>query len=285
MKIIVIGAKGFLGRRIVSLLSRTNEVIGVGKEELDATNLEQVKKFISENKPDIVIDTVALTSSVACEKYPDLAEKLNYLTAKNIAGACKENNAKMVFISSTYLFDGIKGNYSEEDEPVAINEYGRTKIIAEKEIMNQLEDYLILRVDIMYGFNGYNFPNGVFGIILSREEIIIRDLKQQRTPVFVDDVARTIEFLSKKGEKGIFHLTGGDKISYFNFLKELEKAFREKTKISFLPPEGQAPVKIPNLSTLNNSKILKMGMKMHSLKEGMEELRKQVLEANLSQQP
>jgi len=97
------------------LLSKEHEIIGTyskNKKEglyyLDATEKNSVKDFFTKFKPDIVIDTVALTSSVACEKDPKLCEELNYVTAKNIAEACKETNAKMVFISSSYLFDGEK---------------------------------------------------------------------------------------------------------------------------------------------------------------------------------
>ena len=284
MKILIIGAKGFLGTKLKTILSKINEVIGVGKEVLDATDSEKVKEFISKHKPEVVIDTVSLTSSLACENNPKLAEELNYLTAKNIAEACEENGSKMIFLSSTYIFDGEKGNYSEEDILTPLNEYGRTKMMAE-EVIKKLEDYLIIRVDLMYGFNGKDSPNGIFSKILSGDEIIIRDLEQQRSPVFVDDVVNSIEILSKKHKKGIFHLTGGDKISYFNFLKELEKIVRSETKIISAPQNKENLIKIPKFSTLDNSKIISLGIKMHSLKEGIKELKKQINTDNFSQQP
>lgn len=284
MKILIIGANGFLGTKLKIILSKTNEVIGVDKEVIDATDPEKVKKFISKHKPEVVIDTVSLTSSLACENNPKLAEELNYLTAKNIAEACEENGSKMVFLSSTYIFDGEKGNYSEEDIPFPLNEYGRTKVMAE-EVIKKLEDYLIIRVDLMYGFNGKDLPNGIFSKILSGDEIIIRDLEQQRSPVFVDDVVNSMETLFKKHKKGIFHLTGGDKISYFNFLKELEKPVRSETKIISAPKNKENLIKIPKFATLDNSKIISLGIKMHSLKEGIEELKKQINTDNFFQQP
>ena len=288
MKIAIIGAEGFLGRRLMTILSKDHEVLGAGingKEKiknLDATDYLSVKKFLFDFKPSLVIDNVSLTSSLACEKDPKLAEELNYFSAKNIAKSCEEIGAKMVFFSSTYIFDGQKGDYTEKDTPSPLNEYGRTKVKAEKAV-KEIEDYLIIRVDLMYGFNGQDLPNGIFAKILSNEQIVIRDLEQQRSPVYVDDVVKSIMTLAELNQRGIFHLTGGETISYFNLLKELEKAARFKTKIISLAPNKELSIKVPKLATLDNSKITKLGIKTNSLKDGIELLRKQVKAANLFQ--
>src|SRR3989344_7038530 len=142
MKIAVIGASGFLGRKCYDSLSKENEVVGTyfGKKhnyliELDATKKEDVESFLHKYKPEVVIDTVALTSSTKCEQNPDLAESLNYLTAKNISEISKEIGAKVFFISSSYVFDGEKGNYVEEDPANPLNVYGKTKLMAEREVL------------------------------------------------------------------------------------------------------------------------------------------------------
>src|SRR5271157_5936635 len=117
MKILIVGANGFLGEKLTSYFSKNNEVIPVGINlsdnliRLDATNVIEVDNMITKLKLDVVIDTVALSNSVDCEKNPDLCKKLNYTTAKNIAKSCKKNNSLMVFISSSYVFDGNKGDY------------------------------------------------------------------------------------------------------------------------------------------------------------------------------
>ena len=135
MKIAIIGSKGFLGTKTKEILSKNHEIIEAGRNnegefKLDATIKDDVRKFLLKYRPEAVLDTVALTSSVQCENNPHLAEELNYLTAKNISEACQEIGAWMIFISSSYLFDGEKGNYNEQDKTSPINEYARTKIMA-----------------------------------------------------------------------------------------------------------------------------------------------------------
>ena len=193
MKIAIIGASGFLGTKLMNFLSKENEVIGTysGNKKnrlsyLDALNKKDLKNFITENKPDFVVDTIALTSSLVCENNPQLAEQLNYETAKNISEVCIEKNIPMIFISSSYLFDGEKGNYSETGETVPQNQYARTKIMAEKELSKNPKA-IIIRVDIMYGYNGKNEKNGVFDMILSEKPIQLREPNQLRQPLFVDD--------------------------------------------------------------------------------------------------
>lgn len=282
MKIAIIGASGFLGTKLMNVLSKEHEVIGTysnNKKDsllrLDATNEIEVKQFLLKNKPELVIDTIALTSSVVCEKDPSLCEALNYKTAKNILEACKIINAKMVFFSSTYIFDGEKGNYNEEDTPNPLNEYGKKKVMAEKELLNYPSS-IILRVDIMYGFNGKNEENGVFGgSILEGNKVELRIPDQVRTPLFVDDVPRAILFLVEKNQTGIFNLAGKDKIKMIDFLKDLERIVRKDSLVTSAISNEKSLVKTPLNSTLNISKIERLGFKPHSLKEGLKLLENQ----------
>jgi len=282
MEIVIIGALGFLGTKLMKILPQYHEVIGAdikgtGKNkifQLDATNKFQVKKFILNHKPNVVIDLVALTSSASCEENPLLCKKLNYETAKNIVEACKSTNCKMIFISSSYIFDGKKGNYSEFDNPSPLNEYGKYKIMAEKEISN-LKEFIILRTDVMYGFNGLNENNGVFNKILSNDKITIKDPFQLRSPLFVDDVAEIIHSLLLKNANGIFHMSGPDKISMFNFLKGLEKILRKDSKI-IINKELPSVVQHPENATLNISKLLKLGIKPHSFEDSLKIIKEQL---------
>ena len=281
MKFLVIGASGFLGRKIITLLSKKHEIIKAGirggedTRRVDATNKEEVRKLILETRPDVVIDTVALTSSLSCEMNPYLAKKLNYLSAKNILECCEEVGSKMVFISSNYIFNGEKGNYSEEDVPDPLNEYGKTKVMAEEVIMKN-KNHIIIRADLMYGFNGKGLPNGIVDKVLSGEEIEIRDLKQKRTPIFVDDVVMAIEKLVEMEQEGIFNLSGEEEITYFDFLKKLEKVVRKDSKIVAGFPEKEKKIRVPELSTLNNSKIKSLGIKITPINEAIDILKTKI---------
>lgn len=286
MKIAIIGSSGFLGTKLMNFFSKEHKVLGTyiknekpGLQKLDATNKNDVEELISEYRPDVVIDTVALTSSITCEKNPRLCKTLNYTTAKNIADACKKTGSKMVFISSSYIFDGKKGDYEETDKPNPKNEYAKYKVLAEREVLN-IQNSLVIRVDIMYGYNGKKEKNGVFGnSILREEEIKLKEPDQIRTPVFVEDVARSILFLTEKKQSGIFHVAGMEKMKMIYFLKNLEKTVRKKTKISVDDDKTQRhPVKIPFNATLNNAKIVRLGFKFGSFTNNLATLKKQYLE-------
>jgi dTDP-4-dehydrorhamnose reductase len=281
MKIVIIGASGFLGTKLTNLLSKENEIIGASLnpvdkkiKSLDATDEKKVFEFLKEQNPEVVIDLVALTSSVACEQNPSLCKKLNFETAKNIAKACKKLNAKMIFISSSYIFDGEKGNYSEEEQSHPLNQYGKYKVLAEKEVL-KLKDSLVLRTTIMYGYNGKDKPHGVFNKILSGEKISLGDPSQFRNPIFVDDVAMIISSLLDKKQRGIFHMAGSTSLTMINFLKKLEYLVRNDSKI-LINKDAPSLVNHPKDDTLNINKLNSLGIKTHSLDEGINLLKKQI---------
>jgi dTDP-4-dehydrorhamnose reductase len=278
MKIIIFGV-GFLGTKLMNLLSKKNEVIGTNInpksdliKNLDATDKETVKEFLLKEKPQIVIDTIALTSSVACEKNPELCKELNYQTAKNIADVCKEIGAKMIFISSSYVFEGKNGNYSEKDEPFATNEYAKTKILAEQEI-SKLNDFLILRVDLMYGVenNKIKFGAGTF----DREIIEVGFPNQLRSPLFIDDVPKVLDSLIEKDQKGFFHIAGPDRILMIDFLKKLAELENARDKIKIVDSSNWL-VKSPHDSSLDISKINSLGIQTTSFKDAFEILKESI---------
>src|SRR3989338_9021947 len=265
MKIVVIGASGFLGTKLFNFLSKNHEVIGTysdnkkeGLMHLDATIPGDIKKFLNEKKP-------------------DLCRRLNYETAKNILEACKTINSVMVFFSSTYIFDGKKGNYNESDLPNPENEYGKTKVLAEKEILSY-KNSIVIRVDAMYGYNGKGEKNGVFGgSILSGNEVKLKAPDQMRQPVLADDVVSAILFILKKNQRGLFHVAGPTRVKMIDFLKSLEKVVRDESKISSIQTNEKSEIemKIPFNTTLDISKIENLGLKTHSFEEGLEILRNQ----------
>ncbi len=281
MKIVILGAAGFLGTKLMNLLSKENEVIGASLDSLeeniesvDATDKFQLYNFLNSKKPGVVIDLIALTSSVACEQNPELCKKLNFETAKNIAEICKELNAKMIFVSSSYVFDGKKGDFTEEDTTSPLNEYGKYKVLAEKEVL-KLKNSIILRTAIMYGYNGKNKPNGVFNKILSGEDIPLGDPDQLRNPLLVDDVALIITSLLTLNQAGIFHMAGPNKLSMFDFLTSLEQILRKDSKI-IINKNAPSLVVHPKNDTLNTSKLNSFGIKTHSLQEGLQILKNQI---------
>ncbi|MBT6690046.1 SDR family oxidoreductase [archaeon] len=282
MKVVILGASGLLGTKLMDILSVEHEVIGTylntpskGLQILDVTNKQKVEEFLRRESPDVVINTVALTSSVACERKPSLAKKLNYETAKNVSRVCQKLDAYLVFTSSSYVFDGKGGSYKENERPHPINQYGETKVMAEKEVLN-LQKGLILRIDAIYGYNGKKKNNGILNNIFSNKQIFLGSPNQVRQPLLIDDLAGIIISLVKKKQKGIFNIAGPDKLPMLNFIKKLEKLIRKESKISILGEKNLLVKPLKN-STLDISKINKLGIKTHSLKDGLNIVKQQLI--------
>ena len=182
--------------------------------------------------------------------------------------------AKVIFISSSYVFDGKKGDYSETDPLNPENVYGIEKIKAEKKVLES--GGLVLRVDIMYGYNSKNNPNGVFDKILSNKEIEERNPTQLRTPLFIDDVAQIIIKLIENNQSGIFNVAGPDKITIYDFQKQLEEIARKNkdSKIKIIN-DPNALIKPPMNTTLNTKKINSLRIYTTPLKQGLKKLKEQ----------
>ena len=275
MKVAVFGAKGFLGNKLIEFFSKKEQVFGADVtpgykvEKVDATNKLEIEKFLLKIKPDVVVDTVALTSSVACEKNPNFCKKLNYETAKNIFGVCNKINAKMIFISSSYVFDGEKGEYQETDQPNPQNQYAKMKVLAEQEILKS-KNSLVIRIEPLYGYdpliNKIKFGSGTFD-----KGVEVGYLNLIRNPTFIEDVPQIIYFLLEKNLSGIFHIAGPEKINWLEFLKRLALPFGFDDKIKVVGGSNWL-VKSPLNSTLSISKINSLGIKTTSLDEALKKI-------------
>lgn len=277
MKIVIFGI-GFLGNKLMNFFSSKYEVIGADintenqlVKKVDATSFTEVKDFLNSENPDIVIDTVALSSYFICEKHPELSEKLNFKTAKYIAEACRVINAKMIFISSSYVFDGKKGNYHETDSPNSSNTYARSKIKAEEKVL-ELDNSIVIRAETLYGFNEKNGQLTVGTNTFEVDtEVGYPDIL--RSPVFVDDVPRIIYSLIKKNQSGIFHIASQNKMKWLVFLEKLSSLVDAQNKIKIVDSSSWI-LKPPQDSSLNISKINSLGIFTTSFEDAFNELKK-----------
>lgn len=226
-RILITGASGFLGRRLFDLLSPEAEVIGTYWQHqdhqlklLDITNEKGVEEFFSNFQPQVVIDTVALSSPDYCEVNPDLAERINHIGTRNITEACKRIGARMNYFSTAFVFDGKKESpYDETDEPNPLNVYGKTKLEAENEVQ-KLNDFAIFRFDKMFGYNGIGKDNDLLGKILAGIELDM-NATQLGQPLWIDDVVRAVARLNEQGDCGIFHLAGPQEMKRYDSWKRL----------------------------------------------------------------
>ena len=278
----VIGASGFLGRKIFENLSEGHEIIGTymmrkrdNLHYLDATDKKQVENFLLKYHPDRVIDTVGWANLFAAESKPEGVLAINYLTAKNIGEVCKKENIPVTFISSSYIFDGSRGNYSEKDTPNPKNQYGKTKIMAEKEIL-KLKNSIVIRTDMLYGYNGGNNDKNFLKALFEGGVVNIRNPSQVRSPTFIEDIAPAILKLWDKRKYGIFNIAGPEKMTKYDFFKNISNRINKDIKFILEEESPERSRIVPHDTSLDISQIKELGIKMHNLEESVKILRKQM---------
>jgi len=160
-RLLLTGASGLLGSKIVELAREDYESIPLHNTKplhpnslkLDITDQNQVFSLFSKLEPDIVIHTASETNVDKCEAQREQAWRINVEGTHNIAFACSKVGAKLVYISTDYVFDGEKGNYEEEDEPNPMDYYGVTKLEGENQVISHCKNYAILRTSVLYGWH------------------------------------------------------------------------------------------------------------------------------------
>ena len=266
MRIVVTGAGGLLGKKIVSVFQGNHEVIGVyhsSKPEtepyllLDLSKLENVKE-IEKEKPDVIIHAAALTDVDKCEENPDLAKLLNYEVTKEIA----KIPAYLVYISTDYIFDGEKGNYKEDDKPNPVNVYGLTKLMGE-EAVKQTEENLIVRTSTPYGSNPAsgkdNFALWLLKKLKNNERVrIVND--QITSPTLNTSFALMLKEAVERKMEGVLHLADASQISRYDFSINLARVFNldESLITPISMNEIKWKAKRPRNSSLNVEKAMKL---------------------------
>lgn len=282
-KILMIGASGFIGQEVFRELTKERDVIGTyygepfdGMTELDITQEKKLLSFLEKIKPNIIVHLAAITDVDLCEKKPEIAYKVHVEAMKTLGKWVKENNARFIFFSTDFVFDGTKGNYFEGDKPNPINVYGKTKYEAEK-ITQELEDHLILRLSTPYGSGKTKkFINYIIEKLKANKGIYAAtDLR--RSPTFVGDIAKNFPIFIEKKYNGILHIAGDSQLSMYEVANIIAETLGlSKNLITPVKSEKfNFAAKRPLDTTLNISKIKKLGIKMKSLQEGVLKLEKE----------
>jgi dTDP-4-dehydrorhamnose reductase len=283
MKIAILGI-GFLGGKLIDFFTPTcnltcadikpkNELIN----KIDATNKKEIENFLYIERPDIVIDTIALSSYFECENNPKLCRQLNYNSAKYITEACKKIDAKMIFISSSYIFNGEKGNYLETDIPNSLTKYAESKIDAENKVL-ELDNSIIIRSEPMYGFD--NVKNQImFGTNTFENEAKIGFPNLLRKPLYIDDIPPIISYLINKNQTGIFNIAGPTKFKWLDFLTELSILENAKHQIKIVD-NSEWILEPPYDSSLDISKISSLGIGTTDFRVALKKIKKLINNVN-----
>ena len=236
MKILITGSNGQLGNELQKIVSTGKAEIGAVSEEiknaevfamdvdiLDITNLEQVKKVLNEVKPDVVINCAAATNVDGCEANQDLAFKINSLGPRNLAMVAEELGAKIVQVSTDYVFSGVGEAPLKECDLVApVSVYGKTKLLGEEFVRDFSTKYYIVRTAWLYGYVGHNFVYTMMKLGKDRDTLnVVND--QLGNPTHTNDLAYHILKLIQTEEYGVYHCTGKGECSWYNFASEIMK--------------------------------------------------------------
>ncbi len=294
MKVLVTGVGGQLGYDVMNeLTNRGIECIGTdilpessifeNYVQLDITDAKAVSKVINEIKPDAVIHCAAWTAVDAAEDEENKAKvkAINENGPLNIAKACKEIDAKMLNISTDYVFDGLGTNLWKPDskEYAPINYYGETKLGGELAVSGTLEKYFIVRIAWVFGINGKNFVKTMLNVGRTHDEVrVVND--QIGTPTYTYDLARLLVDMILTDKYGYYHVTNeGDYISWYDFTCEIYKQAGLTAKVIPVTSEeyGLSKAKRPANSRLDRSKLAENGFKpLPDWKDALERYLKEI---------
>ena len=284
LKVAITGAKGQLAREIIEIIKSGKSEIGqipkeyincnlvcADVEELDITDEKAVEGFIQAERPDILINCAAMTNVDGCETALETAMKVNAIGPRNLSRSCKKVNAKIVHISTDYVFDGEENiPYCEWDMCAPQSIYGKSKYLGEVYTREQNSKYFIIRTSWLYGKYGNNFVKTMMKLGKTKDEIkVVND--QRGNPTNVNDLAHHILKVALTEQYGIYHCTGEGECSWFEFAQEIMKHFNLNCKVKpCTSDEFPSPVKRPKFSSLNNLMLkVTVGNEMRNWKEAL----------------
>lgn len=268
MKVLVTGVKGQLGHDVVNELNkRGHSSVGVDVADMDITDAESVKRVLGEVKPDAVVHCAAWTAVDAAEEEENIprVRAVNADGTQNIATECKKLGAKMIYISTDYVFDGQGTKPWQPDckDYKPLNVYGQTKLEGEKSVANTLEKFFIVRIAWVFGVNGKNFIKTMLNVGKTHDTVrVVND--QIGTPTYTYDLARLLVDMVESDKYGYYHATNeGGYISWYDFTEEIFRQAGYKTQVIPVTTAqyGLSKAKRPFNSRLDKSKLIKNGFK------------------------
>ncbi|MHA7646502.1 SDR family oxidoreductase [Nitrosopumilus sp. S4] len=287
MKILVVGSSGRVGYELVKYLKNENIVVGtvlknkfsesqVELVKTDITNRNDVEKVIKNNKFDMVIHCAALTNVDLCETNHSLADKININGTQNIVDECIKTNCKIIFFSTSYVFDGSKSKFTEKDKCNPNTYYGHTKSIGEKIIMESGLEHKIIRIDQPYGWKEtWQEDNSLTRMLLNFKKGKVREIIDwYNNPTYLKDIAEGVKKLMEVKKSGIYHVVGPDFISRFEWSKIVAEVFNEDpNKIEPIQSSQlNLSVKRAKVNLSNKQICTEIGIKMRGVKDAMREM-------------
>lgn len=279
MKFLITGANGQLGTELCKLLDEKQlNYIPTDRDVLDITNEEEVTTFFNTEQPDVIFHCAAYTAVDAAE---DTGKELNYLIndtgSKNVAEAAKKIGAKVIYVSTDYVFDGteVEGGYKENNSVNPINAYGKAKLLGEEAIQKELDNFYIIRTSWVFGEFGKNFVYTMLNLSNKFDSITVVD-DQFGRPTWTRSLAEFMVYLVENNcEYGVYHFSNDETCNWFEFATEILKD--TKTIVSPVSSDQYPQVaKRPEYSVMNLDKAKATGFEIIGWKEALAEMMKHI---------
>ncbi|MBI4715582.1 MAG: dTDP-4-dehydrorhamnose reductase [Nitrospirae bacterium] len=256
MRVLITGASGMLGTDLVRKLAGTHEIVPLSSKEMDITREEETRRVIREAAPQAIVHAAAFTRVDDCEKERDKAFRINGDGTRYVALGARDTGARLLTISTDYVFDGKKeGGYREEDPTAPLGVYGQSKLAGEEAVREILEDSLILRTSWLFGRNGPNFVKTILRI--AREQPVLRVVHDQRgSPTYTPDLADGIARLLETPARGIVHLSNSGTCTWWEYAVEILRltGVEGVTVLPITTAESGRPAPRPANSILDNNR-------------------------------
>ena len=259
MKVLVTGARGQLGQDVLKELNSVPHV-GMDFEDFDITDESAVYAAFDKHEPTSVIHCAAYTAVDKAEDEPELCSQINEIGTRNIAKACRKTDAKIVYVSTDYVFPGTGEHFHKPSDPTgALSVYGKTKLAGEEAIAQLTDKYFIVRTSWVFGYGGNNFVNTMLRLGKERASInVVCD--QVGSPTYTVDLAVMLASMARSEKYGIYHATNEGICSWAEFATEIFRQVKMDTVVNPIPSsEYSAKAKRPLNSRLCKASLDEAG--------------------------
>ena len=269
MRVMILGASGLLGQALMREWNG-DEIVGLSSREVDIRDEGKVRETVQSIRPDWIVLAAAYTNVDGCETNQDLAFAVNRDGAVHVARAANAESARLLFISSDYVFDGTKTSpYQADDKRNPLGVYGRSKFEAEVRLQELMPECTIARTSWLFGAGGKCFPDTILKLAAARPALdVVND--QRGCPTYSIDLASAIIQLCRKAATGIVHVTNAGDCTWFEFAREIVKRAGLATNVRPIRT-GQMPrpAQRPAYSVLSSASLARFGITMPNWQDAL----------------
>ena len=270
MRVLILGATGLLGKALVREWNG-DEVEAMGSRDGDIRDSAKVREIVESAHPDWIVLAAAYTDVDGCESHRELAFSVNRDGAVSVAEAARQTGARLIFLSSDYVFDGKKTSpYEVDDKRNPQSVYGHSKAEAEIKLLEILPRCCIARTSWVFGVGGRCFPDTILRVAASRPALdVVND--QRGCPTYTIDLARAIIQLCRKDASGIVHVTNAGDCTWFEFAQEIVNGAGLATQVRPVSSQQMArPAPRPAYSVLSATSLRGYGIEMPEWKDALD---------------